>query len=73
MTSTTTDKTLAKESNLQLSTMLIYIFIFIVIFACVFYYNSNPENTKFLHIRLFLFLLFFILFGILIAAIVNLN
>ena len=73
ITSTTTDKTLAKESNSQFSTMFIYIFIFIVIFACVFYYNSTPENAKFFHIRIFIFLLLFILFGILIAAIVNVN
>lgn len=74
-TSTTKDKTLAKESNLPMATMFIYIFIFIVIFVCVLYYNSVPENSNFLNKygRLIVLLLLFILFGILIAAIVNLN
>ena len=101
-TSTTNDKTLAKESNLPMATMFIYIFIFFAICLIVFiFYRENAININvnttynwfnfgangfislfnyvinFLnantHRKLLVFLLLFILFGIFIAAIVNVS
>ena len=101
-TSTTNDKTLAKESNLPMATMFIYIFIFFAICLIVFiFYRENSININvnttynwfnsgvnffidlfnyvinFLnantHRKLLVLLLLFILFGIFIAAIVNVS
>ena len=66
-TSTTKDKTLAIESNLPMATMFIYNG-----FISLFNYVINLLNAN-THRKLLVLLLLFILFGIFIAAIVNVS
>lgn len=82
-TSTTRDKTLARESNLPMATMFIYIFIFFAICLIVFiFYRENSNITIHLIIgidflikygRLIVLLLFFILLCTFITAVVNVS